>query len=744
MTFRLMFLLLLVWRLALPPVRAEEPITLWERAADGAEFYVAPSGNDQHPGSLEQPFRTLSRARDAVRAINQQDRQPGPIVVMLRGGTYQPDLSVVFSDRDSGSAESPIVYMAYPGERPVLSGGRAAADWQPHEGRILVAELPQQENQYYRFRTLFLDGQRQIRARHPNFDPAHPWDGGWAFIAETLPVDSTTPATLRWEPGVFSGAWANPQHGELFTVPGLAWINDFMPIAVTDRQSRTITVTRTHVPPWSRLKKGNRFRVENLLEHLDQPGEWCFNPDARRLYFWPPGAGVPAGQSVTFPVLDRLIEVRSTSGQPVRHIHFQGLTFTQTLTVYPNPIAKHPGYIDCNRPNSAGYAFLMENAEHCRVQGCRFDQVGGDAIRLHGYNAYHQIVQNEIVGAGAQAICLADLDFWPYDFKPVWRGNDARFRAMSSRLPWAIGNVISDNHIHHCGLTDGFGAAIHFHGMNCRDNVISHNLIHDQPHHAMYFSMGFGRNYIEYNDVHTLCLVMADAGGVYHNRWCILPEDPVLNRHSVVRYNRIRDVYGVAPYGREVDDPAGTPSHERLEKPHFTWGIYYDNSPRRAQVYGNLTINNVWGGVFLGGGYSQPEDCLVENNIMVESSTYQFDAAVAAGAAGNRWRRNIVYYKSPNAALLRARDTNGIAECDYNVYFPASGQPLKLVGVPGESWQRWREMGFDQHSVVADPLFVDPAQGDYRLRAGSPALQLGFEQLPFDRMGPRTPAGPRP
>ena len=315
---------------------------------------------------------------------------------------------------------------------------------------------------------------------------------------------------------------------------------------------------------------------------------------------------------------------------------------------------------------------------------------------------------------------------------------------MSSRLPWAIGNVISDNHIHHCGLTDGFGAAIHFHGMNCRDNVISHNLIHDQPHHAMYFSMGFGRNYIEYNDVHTLCLVMADAGGVYHNRWCILPEDPVLNRHSVVRYNRIRDVYGVAPYGREVDDPAGTPSHERLEKPHFTWGIYYDNSPRRAQVYGNLTINNVWGGVFLGGGYSQPEDCLVENNIMVESSTYQFDAAVAAGAAGNRWRRNIVYYKSPNAALLRARDTNGIAECDYNVYFPASGQPLKLVGVPGESWQQWREMGFDQHSVVADPLFVDPAQGDYRLRAGSPALQLGFEQLPFDRMGPRKPAGPRP
>ena len=149
------------------------------------------------------------------------------------------------------------------------------------------------------------------------------------------------------------------------------------------------------------------------------------------------------------------------------------------------------------------------------VENCRFDQVGGDAIRLHGYSAYNRIVGNEIVEAGAQGICLADLNFWPYDFPPIWRGNAQRLRSMFSRLPCAIGNVISENHIHHSGLTDNFGAAIHFHGMNCQDNVISHNLIHHMPHHAIYFSMGFGRNTIEYNDLHTLCLVMADAGGVY-------------------------------------------------------------------------------------------------------------------------------------------------------------------------------------------------------------------------------------
>ena len=37
----------------------------------------------------------------------------------------------------------------------------------------------------------------------------------------------------------------------------------------------------------------------------------------------------------------------------------------------------------------------------------------------------------------------------------------------------------------------------------------------------------------------------------------------------------------------------------------------------------------------------------------------------------------------------------------------------------------WRAMGFDTHSVIADPMFVDPANDDYRPRANSPALKLG-------------------
>ena len=45
-------------------------------------------------------------------------------------------------------------------------------------------------------------------------------------------------------------------------------------------------------------------------------------------------------------------------------------------------------------------------------------------------------------------------------------------------------------------------------------------------------------------------------------------------------------------------------------------------------------------------------------------------------------------------------------------------------------------MGSDRHSVVADPRFVNPEQNDYRLQPDSPALPLGFQQIPMETIGP--------
>ncbi|MHC4798456.1 MAG: hypothetical protein ACYTF1_17615, partial [Planctomycetota bacterium] len=52
-----------------------------------------------------------------------------------------------------------------------------------------------------------------------------------------------------------------------------------------------------------------------------------------------------------------------------------------------------------------------------------------------------------------------------------------------------------------------------------------------------------------------------------------------------------------------------------------------------------------------------------------------------------------------------------------------------------ENWRRVDGNNFDAHSVVADPLFVDPAKHDYRLKPESPGLKLGFKPIDTSKIG---------
>jgi hypothetical protein len=53
-----------------------------------------------------------------------------------------------------------------------------------------------------------------------------------------------------------------------------------------------------------------------------------------------------------------------------------------------------------------------------------------------------------------------------------------------------------------------------------------------------------------------------------------------------------------------------------------------------------------------------------------------------------------------------------------------------------DEWASWRALGMDQHSLIADPLFVNAAQDDYRLQPNSPAFKLGFQPIPVEKIGP--------
>lgn len=64
------------------------------------DLYVAPDGADTNPGTVEQPFRTLYRAQEAVRrTVGGMD---GSVVVNLAPGEYRLDRTLEFNELDSG------------------------------------------------------------------------------------------------------------------------------------------------------------------------------------------------------------------------------------------------------------------------------------------------------------------------------------------------------------------------------------------------------------------------------------------------------------------------------------------------------------------------------------------------------------------------------------------------------------------------------------------------------------------
>ena len=707
-------------------------------------LFVSPSGDDRWSGTLaaprapadDGPFATLTRARDAAGALKTNGRLDAPVTVMLLDGTYHLAEPLELGAADSGEADKPITYCAYPGHRPVISGGRRLDDWQPYRDRILQARVPEAAGGRFKFRQLFFNGQRMIRARWPSFEPAEPYHGGWAFVEKTVPEDDEDAKTLQYEPPAAAPRpWANLHQAELFIFPWYNWVSELLPIAADDHTARTITLGGSFLMPGMALFPGNRFCVQNVLEELNQPGEWCLDTDAGVVYFWPPAARLDPG-AATVPVPDRLIGIVGTGDRPAEHICIRGLTFTQTRCTFPEQL--HPNF---HSPTRRGEAIRIENARHCRIEDNRIEQVGGDGIRLQEATADIAVVNNEISHTGASGISIAA------DVKgvgPTW--TDAQvLKDLSAKAPRAERNLISNNLIHHTGAFKKNCGGVQVYGVNSVDNVISHNEIHHTSDKGMVIQDGFGRFIVEYNHLHDIALEICDTGGIMTNRWFVLEGDADLGRANIFRYNLIENVIGCGAHAKLKEGPVseGNRAGGRIWSPYYTWGIYFDNSGMNCTIFGNIIIGTMLGGTST--PVADPKDNLIANNIIIDCGLHQIDLRVGgADGRGNRVLRNILSYRNPDADLLaiNPRTADAYAECDYNLYDPPAGaQPTIEASGFGEdepkvqTFQQWRDLGRDEHSRFGDPLFVDRDNGDWRLRPESPAFELGFQPIDVSKIG---------
>jgi hypothetical protein len=150
------------------------------------------------------------------------------------------------------------------------------------------------------------------------------------------------------------------------------------------------------------------------------------------------------------------------------------------------------------------------------------------------------------------------------------------------------------------------------------------------------------------------------------------------------------------------------------------WDIDLDDGSSYYIITNNLCLH---GGIKNREGYGRT----VENNIMVGGS---LNPHVWFAESGDIFRHNIVWTSYKPAVMRRPPWGR---EMDYNLM-----QKDGAETAPATALQRLS--GRDEHSIVADAQFMDPARGDYRVREGSPALALGFVNFAMDQFGVQKPA----
>lgn len=702
-----------------------------------ASFYVAPNGNDAWSGRLPEPneagddgpFATLNRARQAVRKLKQvraAEGKEGPIKVQVRGGEYLMSKPVVFTPEDSGTAACPITYEAYPGETPVFSGGKCITGFKPGEGELWVAEIPEVKAGKWYFRQLYVNRERRRRARLPQ--------EGYYKVAGSGDMDNKW--GFQFNPGEIDKKWRNIEDVEIVVLQ--FWTEARLRIDSIDEAMNKVRFTG---PAFRPLTWSGGWWVENVFEGLAQPGDWYLDRQTGLLYYLPLPREVRTGGSfkearlksgihnrytgrgedmakveVVAPVTKHWLRLEGdvASGRLIEHLIFRGLDFRYSSWSlderlgysYPQgAVEQTPG-----EPLWPGFAYpgtglsipqsqievpagiYAEGAHHIRFEENEISHTGAWGIDLALGCQDNEIVGNHIFDLGAGAIRVGGTNLTFKDAEESCR------------------TQITDNHIHD-GCNVYMGSPAVWIGQSGY-NLIAHNEIHGGFEWAISVGWQWGymppsrarNNIVEYNHLHHL--------GV-----------SVLGTHAVVYF------LGISP---------GTVVRCNLiEYCSNSHGICLDNSASGILVENNLVHHVEHAGLVFN---FNTIGNIIQNNIFAFNGQRQVNRYGDLPWEGGKvdqtgiLYRNIIYWKDAELFRREKWDNFDII-LDYNLYYDASGKPVKFLSY---RFEEWKEKGLDQHSIIADPLFVDPENGDFTLKPESPAFKLGFKAFDLTAVGPRS------
>ena len=650
------------------------------------ELHVSTRGDDVAVGARTLPLRSAQGALDRVRSLRSAGELPkGEVVRICFGdGRYILDRPLSL-----GKDDSDVEFVAEHPGRVVFDAGRRLPRFVA-DGRLWKVAVPEG----FRFEQLYVNGRRAVRARSPND----------FYYYLTAPVQKLLlPHTGRVEAGGRCAAYA--YKADVAPLAGLSrrelsrvvihhfhsWSDSYARILKLEPDTGLLVETPNS--KWGLLEtfpeSEPRYVLENYFAALDCPGEWFLDEDSWTLYYFPREGETTETARAIAPLVEKFVEARNS-----RNVLFSGIAFEHSAYVMPPQ-----GEFSRQGVTDVHGAIDIAGSENFVFDKCRFERIGSHAVHFNEGSRKCVLRRSLVRDVGGSAVFVGE-----------------RVEPWGKRLGALTEDVVVEDNILQAGgrVFAGAVGAIITHSRGVR---LSHNDIGDFLYSGV--SCGWTWEYqksytsdaeISWNHVHNCGQgVLSDLGGIY-----TLGSQP----GTRVFGNVVHDVYSYDRSGRGA------------------WGIYGDGSSSDMLYASNVVYRTKTGCGFAHFGKNN----VWCNNILAISMS---DRVMNRGRAESHrtidFRHNIVYSDNDTKLIGGGCKSPGKvddAAFDENLYFNSS-RPCGGKDFFKTDFKTWQAGGQDRHSLVADPKFADPANGDFSLAKDSPAFSVGFKEFDWKSAGVR-------
>lgn len=624
------------------------------------------------------------------------------VEVILSGGDYYLDAPLVFTEADSGGDGYDVIWRSADGERAVIYAGLPVTDWQQHNANIYKAPLK------HAVHTLYENNQRSVKARHPakgysrteaiDREPQHHQfrfkDGDIPRIADIRNLQVYI--------------WPGGPHGEW------NWFTDIISIQNVDFESRLVTLAK---PSRYVLGPGSRYFVMGALELLTEPGQFYYDAAGEMLYYWPRETPIE-NQTIIAPASVNAFLFRGRSWADVAHnIRLERLEIccSDAISEFGGKVPDSGATYD----SETGIIHL-ENAENVDIANCKIHNTG-----MHGIFATGWAQNNSVNG------CLIE---------------NIGFTGVLLNGPWRTihyinkGNDIVNNYIHHTGQVIGFGAGVQI--TQSGENRVAHNRIHHAPRYSISIKGPYPGT-IAYTEVDGINVRENLLSSFVHSRFNKIEYNDISHANTDSQDTGPIESWGTCGAGNSIENNL---IHDSEIPFSFGFGIYLDDAVTNMVVRNNIIYNlnqkgagKMWSVFYVKGVGNQFFNNIAANCNTV-TGTFLMHGMLNDPNRNLTFARNILYRTSQDTTYgFRTWDEQKFRYADSNLFYFDSGE-YRLKGAPDiQTFDQWRiaqTRKHDQFSLTgANPLFMDAANHDYRLRYDSPAHALGFYQINIREIG---------